>query len=50
MEVLYQYKVQDTFRALSVIVRSKQRLNRENNAQEKDNACKDEVLKLGKYF
>ena len=31
IEVLYQYKVQDTFRALSVIYRSEQCLNRENN-------------------
>ena len=30
-EVLYQYKVQDTFRALSVTKRSKQCLDRENN-------------------
>ena len=35
--------VQD--RNMSSNFKSKQCLNRENNVQEKDNACKDEVLK-----
>ena len=36
---------QDTFRAVSVIYRFKECSSREINVYEKENVCKDEVLK-----